>query len=86
MQLKSDRILSIDALRGFDMFWIIGMNAITIYVLKEVFDFKYIADIFVQGFIHSLSNIQVPFYLACILIVKWLFLYFLYRQKIFLKA
>jgi predicted acyltransferase len=67
-------------------FIIIGLNPITIYVLQSVFDFGTIASIFVHGFIDDLGAFKPVFWVTCILAVKWLFLYFLYRQKIFLKA
>ena len=65
---------------------VIGMNPITIYVLQSVFDFGIIANIVVHGFIGSLGAFQPVFFILCVLGVKWLFLYFLYRQRIFLKA
>lgn len=67
-------------------FVIIGMNPITIYVAQTLFDFRVIVDIFVHGFVHKLGDIQPLFYSLCLLTVKWLFLYFLYKKKIFLKA
>jgi hypothetical protein len=39
-----------------------------------------------HGFIRHTGSFEQPLLLLCILAVKWLFLYFLYRQKIFLKA
>ncbi len=77
-------------LRGHDKwafpFVVIGLNPITIYVLSGVFDFGSIAGIFVNGVIADLGDIRPVVWIACVLLVKWLFLYFLYRQKIFLKA
>jgi len=67
-------------------FIVIGLNAITIYLVQALFKFSTITDIFVHGFIQSLGDYRTAFYIACTLVVKWLFLYFLYRQKIFLKA
>jgi predicted acyltransferase len=67
-------------------FVVIGMNSITIYVLQGIFDFGIIAKIFIHGFYTHMGSFQMPFYQLCILIVKWLLLYFLYKQKIFLKA
>ena len=67
-------------------FVVVGLNPITIYVLHGVFDFGSIAGIFVNGFIVYLGDIRPVAWIACVLLVKWLFLYFLYRQKIFLKA
>jgi predicted acyltransferase len=67
-------------------FTVIGMNAITIYVATELFDFGIIARIFVGGFTDNLGAIEPVFWAACVLAVEWLFLYFLYRKRIFLKA
>ncbi|MCK4967388.1 DUF5009 domain-containing protein [bacterium] len=67
-------------------FVVIGLNPITIYVLQSVFDFRIIADIFIHGFINYMGDFKPVFYTLCILMVKWLFLYFLFKKKIFLKA
>lgn len=67
-------------------FTVIGMNSITIYLMSAVFDFGMVAKIFIHGFYTELGAFQMPFYELCVLAVKWLFLYFLYRQKIFLKV
>ena len=67
-------------------FVVIGLNPITIYVLDGVFDFGTIAGIFVNGIVVHMGALQPVVWIACVLLVKWYFLYFLYRQKIFLKA
>jgi predicted acyltransferase len=67
-------------------FTVIGMNSITIYVVQGIFDFGIIAKIFIHGFYTQMGDFQLPFYEFCILAVKWLFLYFLYKKKIFLKV
>jgi predicted acyltransferase len=67
-------------------FRVLGMNCITIYVLTGIFDFGIIAKIFIHGFYTDLGAFQFPFYEFCVMLVKWLFVYFLYRQKIFLKV
>ncbi|MFC1607553.1 acyltransferase family protein [Candidatus Latescibacterota bacterium] len=67
-------------------FIVIGLNPITIYVAQGVFDFGTIANIFIHGFIDNLGNFEPVFYAGSVLTVKWLFLYFLYRHKIFLKV
>jgi predicted acyltransferase len=67
-------------------FRVIGMNPLTIYVLQGVFDFGIIAKIFIHGFYTHLGGFQEPFYALCVLAVKWLFLYFLYKKEIFLKV
>ena len=67
-------------------FTVIGMNAITIYVVQAVFDFGIITDIFLHGFVGYLGIVKDIFYMICFIAVKWLFLFFLYKKKIFLKA
>jgi predicted acyltransferase len=67
-------------------FIVIGFNPILIYVAQSVFDFGIIANIFVHGFIGSFGNFKTLFFVTCIILVKWLFLYFLYRKRIFLKV
>ena len=67
-------------------FVVIGLNPITIYVAQSLFNFGSIADIFIHGFVDHLGDFKPFFVASCVLAVKWLFLYFLYKQKIFLKA
>ncbi len=67
-------------------FTIIGVNAITIYLVGHLFDFGIITSIFVHGFIHKMGAIEPLFWAVSVIMTSWLFLYFLYRQKIFLKV
>ena len=67
-------------------FIVIGLNPITIYVAQGIFDFGIIASIFIHGFRDNLGSFEPVFVAFCTLAVKWLFLYFLYRKKIFLKV
>ena len=67
-------------------FIVIGLNPITIYVVQERFDFSQISNIFVGGLANYAGGGKVLLLAASAVLVKWLFLYFLYRQKIFLKA
>jgi len=75
--------------RGFRrwafFFTVIGVNAITIYLVHQLFDFGTITTIFVHGFIHHLGAVEPLFWAVSVMMTGWLFLYFLYRQKIFLK-
>ena len=65
---------------------VIGLNPLTIYVTQRLFDFRAIADVFVHGFIGYCGALEPIVWAVCIFSVKWLFLYFLYRQRIFLRA
>jgi predicted acyltransferase len=67
-------------------FKVIGLNSITIYVAHDVFDFFSVANVVVHGFIKSLGAWEPVFHAACVLAAGWLFLWFLYRQKIFLRV
>jgi predicted acyltransferase len=65
---------------------VIGMNAITIWVGQRFIDFKFTSDAIFLG-VSKYFGVLQPLFLACCLIaLKWLFLYFLYSRKIFLKA
>lgn len=67
-------------------FTVIGMNCITIYVLQGIIDFGGLATYFIHGFYTKFGAFKVPFFELCVLTLKWLFLYFLYKQKLFLKV
>lgn len=65
---------------------VIGMNAITIWVGQNLIDFEYTAKALFLGFSKYLGIIAPAFLALSVLLIKWLFLWFLYRRKIFLKA
>ncbi len=67
-------------------FVIIGMNAITIYLLQNLFDFSQFSNIFVGGLANHAGSYHVLVTSTGIVLTEWLLLYFLYRHKIFLKA
>jgi predicted acyltransferase len=65
---------------------VVGLNAITIYLAPLLIDFNKIVDFFVRGFSSHLGAFKGVFIAICILAAKWLFLYFLYKKRIFLKV
>ncbi len=68
-------------------FKVIGMNAITIYMVWHLFDkFSSVAIIFVHGFIHNLGAATPLVWASSKWLAGWLFCWFLYRQKIFLRV
>jgi len=80
-------IIDVQGYRRWAFFFtVIGLNPITIYVLRSQFDLGTVANIFVRGFINHFGPYKPLFFDLCVLAVGWLFLYFLYRQKIFLKV
>ena len=67
-------------------FVVIGMNSITIYMAKKIIPFARISGFFLGGFAGMLPDAWEKVVLdAGYVAIMWLFLYFLYRKKIFLK-
>ncbi|MBQ9548235.1 MAG: hypothetical protein IJV01_03635 [Bacteroidales bacterium] len=106
------RLLSLDALRGFDMmfivglfalfyyiidvrgytkwtlpFAVVGLNSITIYLAWRIIPFRKIAEFFLGG-LAGLCPDKIGALIMAIgaFAAGWLFLYFLYRKKVFLKV
>ena len=68
-------------------FTVIGMNSITIYMLKCFVDYGKISKFFLGGLAEHCSLHAGEFLLACgYLAACWLTLYFLYRKKTFLRV
>jgi len=65
---------------------VIGMNAIAIWVGQRFIDFKFTSDAIFLGVSKYFGILQPIFLALCVLMIKWLLLWFLYRKKIFLKA
>jgi predicted acyltransferase len=68
-------------------FKVIGMNSILIYISSKFIDWNYAT----AGFFGWLGDwIGKPYNIVvmaiCFIMIKWLFLYFLYRKKTFLKV
>jgi predicted acyltransferase len=80
-------IIEIKGYRKWTFFFVvIGMNAVTIWVGQRFIDFKFTTDAIFLGMSGYFGILQ-PLFLACCLVgVKWLFLWVLYKKKIFLKA
>ena len=66
-------------------FVVIGMNAITIYVLADIVNFNHIAKLLVQGVADRAGSFQPLILPLGIVGVEWLLLWFLYRHRIFFK-
>jgi predicted acyltransferase len=67
-------------------FVVIGMNSITIYMAQRIIDFSSISNFFLGGLAEKLPAEWAAVVLNFgFVAVGWLFLYFLYRKKTFLK-
>lgn len=66
---------------------VIGMNSILIYISGKFINWKYTTNGFFQWLVEWVGE---PYNLVtlslCMILVKWMFLYILYRQKIFLRV
>jgi predicted acyltransferase len=69
-------------------FVVIGLNSITIYLLSAgILNFQTMNKFFFTGVINLFSEPARPVAGAvCFIICEWVFLYFLYRKKIFMKV
>jgi predicted acyltransferase len=68
-------------------FKVIGMNSILIYLSGHFINWEF-ATKGIFGWLGEISPVVIaPVIMAlCYVLVKWLFLYFMYRQKLFLKV
>ena len=68
-------------------FTVIGMNSITIYLGQRFINFSYTAKGLFGGLVHKMPEASQDFFTQVAYIaVCWLFLYFLYRKRVFLKV
>ncbi|MGV8879646.1 MAG: acyltransferase family protein [Sphingobacteriaceae bacterium] len=68
-------------------FKVIGMNSILIYISGHFIDWDYTANGFFEWLGELVGNpYQIVVMAVCFLAVKWLFLYFLYQKKVFLRV
>jgi len=66
-------------------FVVIGMNAIAVYVATHLFDFTKIGNVFVGGLLKYLGPWAGFVEASAALAVIWLILYWMYKQKTFIK-
>ena len=68
-------------------FTVIGMNSITIYMAQSIINFQFTANFLFGGLVKLFPKTYTPFLNSLTyIVICWLFLYFLYRKKIFLKV
>lgn len=81
-------IVDVKECRGWTLFFkVIGMNSITIYLAQAFVNFTFTADAVFGGFVGLFPETAQPLLAAmAYIVVCWGFLYFLYRQRIFLKV
>ena len=69
------------------VFKVIGVNSITIYLAQEFVNFSFTSDSLFGGLAGLMPEAVQPLIVSVgYIAVCWGFLYFLYRQRIFLKV
>jgi predicted acyltransferase len=68
-------------------FVVIGVNPITIYLVQRIISFRSASEFFFGGLISLFPETWAPFLSGiATMAIGWIFLYILYRKKIFLKV
>ena len=67
-------------------FRIIGLNSITIYLGTQIINFGHTSKFFLGGIMGISGDYSQAIYMAGVVIVEWLLLYFMYRRGIFLRV
>jgi len=67
-------------------FVVIGMNAIAVYMATHLFDFGIIGNIFVKGIARFMGEWGAFLEACAALAVIWLIMYYMYKNKTFLKV
>lgn len=67
-------------------FQVIGLNSITIYLGNRIIDFYHTSGFFFGGLSRIAGEYEQFVIVTGVILFEWLFLYFLYRKKIFLRV
>ena len=80
-------VIDVRGYRRWTLFFrVIGMNSILIYISSIFIDWRYTTDGFFKWLGQLVGVPYDPVILGvCALFVQWLFLYFLYKKKTFLR-
>ena len=81
-------IIDICGYRRWTLFFtVIGVNSITIYLGQSIINFQFTANFIFGGFVNLFPKAWAPLMNSLTFIaICWLFLYFLYRKKVFIKV
>lgn len=80
-------VIDVLKLRAWSFFFVvIGVNAITIYMAKDIIPFDEIAKYFLGGVARYSGSFRPAVVPIGVLAIEWLFLLHLYRNRIFLRV
>jgi predicted acyltransferase len=68
------------------VFQVIGLNSITIYLGTQIINFGHTSRFFLGGISELSGDYGKVIYMGGVLVFEWLFLYFLYKKKIFIRV
>ncbi len=72
--------------KGWMFFRVIGLNSITIYMGTRILDFEYTSEFLLGWFAGPLGDLGPAILIAGSILLEWLLLYYLYRNRIFLRV
>lgn len=73
--------------KGVLFFQVIGMNSILIYISSKFIEWEYTTKAFFKWLLQWIGEPYSLLVIAvCVLLIKWLFLKFLYNKKVFLRV
>ena len=74
-------------LRAWAFFFVvIGSNSILIYMARRFIDFQYTTHFFFEGALRNTGQYQPLLWAIAVVFVEWLFLYMLFKKRIFLRV
>ncbi len=80
-------IIDVIKLRAWAFFFVvIGVNAITIYIARDIIPFNTISKYFLGGVAQYSGSFRPAVMPIGTLVLEWLFLFHLYRNRIFLRV
>jgi predicted acyltransferase len=72
--------------KGTLFFRVIGLNSITIYLGVRIIDFYHTSEFLLGWLSKPAGDFGAVIIIAGAIIAEWLFLYYLYKNKIFLRV
>lgn len=79
-------IIDVFKVRGSLFLRVVGMNAITVYMLADILRFDHLTYYLFGGIASLSGKFQPSVLVAGIVLIEWLLVYFLHRKKIYLKV
>ena len=80
-------VIDVWKIQGWAYFFrIIGLNSITIYLGTQIINFGHTSKFFLSGLMDVSGDFERVLYMGGVILVEWLFLYFLYKKKIFIRV